>query len=38
MGGGDAVSGHVHRTLEIKGRTVGIPMTTLGDMHVGNRI
>ena len=38
MGGDDAFSRHIHRTLEIKGRIVGIPTTTLEDMHVGNRI
>ena len=36
--GGGAVGGHIHSTLEIKGRTVGSPMTKIVDMHVGNRI
>ena len=33
-GGGDAVGGHIHSTLEIKGITVGSPMSAIVNMHV----
>ena len=38
MGGGGEVGGHIHRPLSGDGSTVGGPMTTIGGLHMGNRL
>ena len=37
-GGGDAVSGHIHRPLSSEGSTVGGSTTNLGGLRVENRL